>query len=339
MKTILLACCLLAAGSPSLHAQDTASAPALTLEEYEKARAFNVPDLDKDTYIKFDNAYILDRGDYLKPYFITGDDSLKKRIDLYKLIRKQGRAELGTVIYYTTETGKRYSACLPGFNAGGDIWEKYFGDIHTIDKEEQHFALKLSYVLSRQLGIQLYKAANQGKNMSKDNGTYGNDICFPGDMQVEMADGSTRPIGEIRAGDEILTVNPATLKTTRVKVKELTTHAVKNYAITQLLLLASTERTVAAPGGNARGYHEVLLTTRWLEATPNHPVPTPQGNRKIGELEPGDKLVCRDDHSGSYRNFTVWYKTESAGGLQQVYNIVTAGGSTLVLNGVIVSQK
>jgi len=339
MKTMLLACCLLLAGRSALRAQDTASATPLTLAEYEKARGFNVPDLDKDTYIKFENTYILDRGEYSKPYFITGDDSLKKRIDLYKLVRKQGRMELGTVIYYTTETGKRYSACLPGFNAGGDVWEKYFGDIHAIDKEEKNFALKLSYVLSRQLGVQLYKAANQGKNISKDNGTYGNDICFPGDMRVEMADGSTRPIGDVRAGEEILTVNPTTLERTRVKVKELTAHAVKNYAITKLLLLASTERTVAATGKDFAGFYEVVLTTRWLEATPNHPVPTPQGNRKIGALKTGDKLVCFDDRSGNYRNFTVWYKTESAGGLQQVYNIIAAGGSTLVLNGVIVLQK
>jgi len=102
----------------------------------------------------------------------------------------------------------------------------------AIDTEEKNFALKLSYVLSRQLGVQLYKAANQGKSISKDNGTYGNDICFPGDMRVEMADGSTRPIGEVRAGDEILTVESRHAKNDPGESEGIDGHMpVKNYAI------------------------------------------------------------------------------------------------------------
>jgi len=37
--------------------------------------------------------------------------------------------------------------------------------------------------------------------------------------------------------------------------------------------------------------------------------------------------------------FTVWDKTEGAGGMQQVYNIVAAEGNTLIMNGVMVNQK
>jgi hypothetical protein len=73
--------------------QDSTAAgkAALTMAEYEKAKTFSPADLDKDSYVKFENAYIIDRNDFGKPYFITGDDGLKKRIDLYKLIRKEGR--------------------------------------------------------------------------------------------------------------------------------------------------------------------------------------------------------------------------------------------------------
>lgn len=304
--------------------QDSATGRALTMAEYEKAKTFSPADLDKDSYVKFENAYILDRNDFGKPYFITGDDGLKKRIDLYKLIRKEGRAELGTVIFYTTEGGKRYMACLPGFKADGKIWEKYFEDIHAIDKEEKNFVLKLSYVLSRELGFQLYRATATGTQPGREReaGTYGNDICFPGDMLVTMADGSRRRLEDIRAGDIVATMDPDTRKTADVKVKELTVHEARNYAITRLLLVSAA--------GEGR---EVHLSSRLLQATPNHPILTLQGEKKMGELVEGDKVVSPDGV------FTVWDKQESAGGMQRVYNIVAEGGNTFIMNGVMVMQK
>src|ERR1700761_7946499 len=107
MKNLLFAAILSMACTGILHAQDTAANRALSMAEYEKSKTYSINDLDKDTYVKFDNAYILDRSGFGKPYFITGDDGMKKRIDLYRLILKDGRAELGTMIFYTTEKGKR----------------------------------------------------------------------------------------------------------------------------------------------------------------------------------------------------------------------------------------
>lgn len=310
---------------PAARAQmkDSAVSGALTMAEYEKAKSFSPGDLDKDSYVKFENAYILDRNDFGKPYFITGDDGLKKRIDLYKLIRKDGRIELGTMIFYTTEGGKRYMACLPGFKAEGKVWEKYFEDIHAIDREEKNFVLKLSYVLSRELGFQLYRAAATGASPSREreSGTYGNDICFPGDMLVTMSDGSRRPLCDVKAGDVVVAVNPSTGERTSVGVKELTVHEAKNYAITRLLLVSATVEG-----------REIKLLSRWLQATPNHPVMTSKGEKKSGELAVGDIVLCPE-------RFIVWDREEYAGGIQRVYNIVAAGGSTFIMNGVMVMQK
>lgn len=334
MKRILFSVCLLAAGAIGVRAQDSAASRALTMAEYEKAKTFAVGDPDKDTYVKFENAYILDHSGFGKPYFITGDDGKKKRIDLYKLILKDGRVELGTIIYYTTENGKRYTACLPGYKAEGKVWEKYFEDIHAIDKQEQYYVLKLSYVLSKELGFQLYRSATgaMGKDVSREAGTYGNDICFPGDMEVEMRGGVRKPLSELKAGDEVVTVDPATHREKTVVVKALTVHAVKNYAITRLLLLAATEK------GSRRG-REIALSSRVLEATPNHPMSTVSGEKTAGELKEGDKVLCLDQQMGRYREFMVWDKTEAAGGMQPVYNIVADEGSTFIMNGVMVMQK
>ncbi|HZE83848.1 MAG TPA: Hint domain-containing protein [Puia sp.] len=316
--------------------KDTVGARGLTLTEYERSKGFTVGDLDKDSYVKFENTYILDRNDFGKPYFITGDDGLKKRIDLYKLILKEGRVDLGTIIFYTTEKGQRYSACLPGFRADAKVWSKYFEDIHAIDKEEKNFVLKLSYVLSKELGFQLYRssAAAQGKDPGKEreSGTYGNEICFPGNMQVTLAGGSKKTLDEVRPGDEILAVDPATGQTTSVRVKELTVHEARNYAITELFLLHADEWTTAAG-------REVRLLSKTLRATPNHPMVTAGGNKKIGEIAEGEELRCLDERTGNYLEYTVWKRSESAGGIQKVFNIVAGGGSTFIMNDVMVLQK
>ena len=324
MKKIIFATVMLMVAQSVVRAQDTTAVRALTMEEYEKAKTFSVADPDKDTYVKFENAYILDHSGFGKPYFITGDDGKRKRIDLYKLIRKEDRTVIGTIIYYTTETGKRYTACMPDYRADAKVWNKYFEDIHGIEKQESFFVLKLSYVLSKELGFQLDRKAGQGAVDRSESGTYGNDICFPGDMRVTMAGGASKLLSLVKSGDRVVAVDPATHRERVVTVKALTAHAVKNYAITRLVLVSAVEKEA----------REVKLSSRVLEATPNHPM----GNgRTAGELMVGDRVWCAD--GAGFREYTVWDKTEGSGGAQRVYNIVADGGSTLVVNGVMVMQK
>ncbi len=275
---------------------------------------------------------MLDRYEARKPYFVTGDDGKKKRFDLYRLLLKEGMQELGTVIFYTDEKNKTYEACLPDFRADAKVWNRYFEDIHAIDKEEPNFVLKLSYVLSREFGFQLYKSANQGKDLAKESGTYGSDICFPGDVEVTMWNGSKKLLSDIEKGDKIVTVDPLTHQPSVTAVESLTVHEEKNYAITHLLLVSIDEKMVA-------GGMEVTLGYKELNATPNHPVMTMKGEKKIGSLATGDEILCLDKASGKYERFIVWNKNEYAGGLQKVYNIVAEGGDTFIMNDVMVLQK
>jgi hypothetical protein len=304
----------------------------LTMDEYKKAQSFTIANLDNDTYVKFENAYVLDRYESRKPYFITGSDGLKKRIDLYKLVAKEGMQEIGLMVFYTNEKGKLYKALVPDFTADAKVWEQYFQDIDNINKVEQNFILKLSYVLSKEVSFQQYKVLNGGKDMKEEAATYGNDICFPGEELVTMANGDKKMLKAVKNGDEVISVDPATKKNMVVKVKELTTHEAKNYAITQLVL-------VSAQTKNTKVGKEVKLNSKVLQATPNHPMLTKQGNIKIGEVAAGQEVLCLNEQTGKYEAFTVLQKTEQAGGVQKVYNIVADGGSTLLMNGVMVMQK
>ncbi|WP_316768319.1 Hint domain-containing protein [Pedobacter frigiditerrae] len=312
--------------------QKTVNPRPITMLEYDKAKKYTIADLDKDTYVKFDNIYILDRYEARKPYFITGDDGLKKRIDLYKFLAKEGMQELGVMVFYTTEKGKIYQALIPNFTAEGTVWEKYFQDIDNINKEEKNFILKLSYIISKELSYQQYKVLNSGKNLSEEAATYGSDICFPGDEAVAMADGSKKLLKDIKAGDDVLTIDPSTKITTVVKVKELTHHDAKNYALTKLTLMA--EKSIKTATAT-----EIKLSTKVLQATPNHPMLTKNGNFKIGAIKEGEEVLCLNELTGKYEAFVVWKKEEFAGGTQKVYNMVASSGTTFVMNGVMVMQK
>ena len=331
MRLSLVFCLTIAVGLS--FGQDVINPRPMTMAEYEKAKTFLIKDLDQDTYAKFENAYILDRYEMRKPYFITGDDGLKKRIDLYKLIAKEGMQELGLVIFYTNEKGKLYTACLPNFTADGKVWEKYFEDIHANDKIEKNYVLKLSYILSKEVGFQLYKSINQGKDISKESATYGNDICFPGDQDVLLADGTSKLLADVKTGDHVITVDPETKLNTVIEVKELVQHEAKNYAITRLVLTRAEEDLTK------RGGVEVMLHNKVVEATPNHPMQTTSGNKEIGKVTEGDEILCLNPMSGSYESYTVVTKQEYASGPQKVYNIIAGEGTPFLMNGVMVLQK
>jgi len=326
--TLCTALCLAGAAN----AQQKAPNPRpLTMAEYEKALTYKIADLDNDTYVKFDNAYVLDRYEGRKPYFITGSDGLKKRIDLYKLVAKENMQEIGLMVFYTSETGKKYQALVPDFTADAKVWDRYFNDIDNINKEEKNFILKLSYVLSKEMAFQQFKMLNNGKDMKEEAATYGNDICFPGDEEVTMSNGAKKLIKDVKSGDEVITVDPATHRSVATKVTGLTVHEAKNYALTKLVLVSAKEIKTAT------GTH-VLLSDKVLQATPNHPMMTKDGSFKMGEIALGQQVLCLND-KGQYETFTVLQKSEHGGGIQKVYNIVADSGSTLLMNGVMVMQK
>lgn len=332
MKKIIIFSFLMMAFAIANAQESKPTSRALTMAEYEKTKTFAIADLDKDTYVKFENAYILDRYEAKKPYLITGDDGMKKRMDLYKLVAKQDMQELGLMVFYTTENGKVYRALMPNYTADAKVWEKYFEDIHAIDKVEANFVLKLSYVLSKEMGYQLYKAMNQGKDLSKDAGTYGSDICFPGSDEVAMADGSKKLLKDIQQGDEVLTFDATTKQSVAVKVKGLTAHEAKNYAITTLLLV-NTKEVITKQGT------DVTLASKVLQTTPNHPIQTTNSIKEAGKIVIGEQMFCLDDSTKNNELFTVWNTSEQAGGTQKVYNIVATGGNTFIVNNVVVRQK
>lgn len=306
-------------------------ARGITMEEYDLAKTFEIQDLDNDTYVKFENKYILDRYEMRKPIYITGDDGNRKRVDVYKLVARQDLTDLGVMVFYTTETGKLYKALIPNFLADGAVWEKYFEDIHAIDNVEANFVLKLSYVLSREFSFQMMKSSGADAAID-EHATYGSDICFPGDQLVTLADGSQKELQNIEMGDQVITIDPESQQQTVVEVNKLVAHVPENYAITALTLIKTerneTEETL-----------ELTMAIKTLKATPNHPMLTSNGHKPICEVQVGELILSREKGSDSYSSYEVIETQEITEGVQPVFSIEANAGTTLMMNGVMVKQK
>jgi intein/homing endonuclease len=147
-----------------------------------------------------------------------------------------------------------------------------------------------------------------------------------------MADGSTKILQDIKTGDEVITVDPVSKQTSVAKVQALTEHVAKNYAITELLLIRTTEI-------NTNKGAEINLHTKILKATPNHPVKTTTEIKQAGDIKTGDEVWCLNEQTNCYEKYTVWNKLQYAGGLQKVYNIIAESGETFIMNSVLVMQK
>lgn len=314
-------------------AQSGSDAPRpITMEEYELAQTFEVSDLDNDTYVKVgDGDYILDRYELRQPIYITGDDGIQKRVDIYKLVEHENLDELGLLFFYTNENNEVYKALLPNYTADGEVWEQYFEDIHAIDESEQNYVLKLSYVLSRELSFQMFKNMQGGEFVEED-ATYGSDICFPGDQLVELTDGRVKQMKEVVAGDKIMTHDPATNSQKVTTVDELVAHMPSNYAITKLTLMHS-ERSEQPDGVF------VDLSIKELKATPNHPMTTSAGDMEIGKIEIGDEILSWNEKDHAYQSYMVLNTIEITEGVQPVYSIKASDESPIKVNGVLVRQK
>lgn len=311
------------------YAQDDALR-GMTQEEYELAKTAQVDDLDNDTYVKIgDGDYVLDRYEMKPPYFITGDSGIKKRIDVYKLLDRESMGELGLVVYFTnTEAEETFNLVIPNMATKGDVWNMYFDDIHQHDREEGDVALKMSYVLSKEVAYLMQKSSGVDMSaMDQDNSDY--DFCFAADARVTMADGSDKMISEVEVGDVVLTLDQGISKP--VLVEGIDIHQKAEIQLAKAVLFP-VESVTASLNGTA-GTAAIELT-----ATANHPVLTTAGKKALGDLQSGDILLKYDAQSGQSVAYQVHFVSPAYDFVKKVYNLEVEGESYLV-NELLVLEK
>lgn len=314
--------------SLSSYAQDE-PLRGMTADEYEIAKSAQVEDLDNDTYVKIsDGNYVLDRYEMKPPYFITGDSGIKKRIDVYKIMDRESMGDLGLVVYFTnTEADETFNLVIPNMATSGEVWNMYFDDIHQRDREEGDVALKMSYVLSKEVAYLMQKSSGVDMSaMDQENSDY--DFCFAADALVTMADGSDKMISEVEVGESILTIEQGMSKL--VRVEGIDTHQKADITLAKAVLFPVEEVTASLTS--------IRFSVTELIATSNHPVMTASGAKALGELLPGDLLTKYDAQTGHSTQYKVHFVNPTYKSAKKVYNLDVEGEHYLV-NQVLVLEK
>jgi hypothetical protein len=305
-------------------AQDTSQPRGMTAEEYKIAREVTVEDLDHDTYVKLaDGKYVLDRYEMKPPYFITGDSGVKKRIDLYKLVDRASMGELGLIAFFTNvEAGETFNLVIPNMATSGEVWNLYFDDIHQHDREEKDVALKMSYILSKEVAYLMQKSS--GVDMSAmDAAGSDYDFCFPAQALVTMADGSMKKIADIEGGDAVITYEANEKVTT--KVVSVSVHKKADIKLSKVILIPEVTLTATVSFDDS-----YVTSVVELVATGNHPVMTEAGRKTIETLKPGDVMYRHHPMTNALEKYKVGFTAHDFDTTSTVYNLTTEAGSYLV---------
>ncbi len=311
-------------------AQENTKPQGMSPEAYQAAVQAKVDDLDNDTYVKLnDGRYVLDRYDMKPPYMITGDSGVKKRIDLYKFVDRETMNELGIVAFFTdTEANKTFNLVIPNLTSTAEVWNMYFDAIHAHDREEKDVALKMSYILSKEMAYLMQKSSGADVSaMEQGNDDY--DFCFPGSATVSLGDGSTKPIAEVVPGEEVRAYDHGKLTVARVTAVHV--HRKKQISLTKVILFPVEEVTAAQHGT----YYSAATT---LLATPNHPVLTSHGKTEAGVLKSGDILYYLNPATQQFELYQVHAAANQFDAADTVYSITTSRGNHII-HGIVVLDK
>jgi hypothetical protein len=309
-------------------------ARGLTLDEYKKAKTFAVNDLDNDTYLKFENAYVLDRYEMRPPYVFKYSDGIERRIYLYRLLDNKTKASLGmTAVYFTPGDGKKIHVCIPNPQAEKAVWAQYIDDLKEYAGAEKGFGSAFAYVTSRELAA---LAGGGAGATAASAGKTDFDVCFPAFARVTLADGTEKAIADVRPGDRVASYNPATGTRQTAVVQGVQVHDRQLYLVQSVVL--TTTDLFASREGHRMGTQVVL------QATPNHPVWTSTGAVPLGQLTTGATVQCLAAGADAFTTFRVTAANRDVNATtgsfytDKVYNLVT-DKPQYVVNGTVVMGK
>ncbi|MCC9167858.1 Hint domain-containing protein [Pontibacter harenae] len=302
---------------------------SLTVEDYKKYTSFKIESPEEDTYIKFESTYILDRE--AKPYVFNYSDGVERKIYVYKMLKGANRDEVGTMAMYAApKSGKTIKVCIPGAGADKKVWDYYIDELKLNGEQEKGFLSTLAFVLSREYSHE-HANAGKGSTVAKENDDY--DFCFPGGALVALADGTAKPIEQVKAGDKVVAFDVNSRGTRQTTVTGVQAHyKEEGIQITKLVLLPTEEIFASADSWTP-------ATPIEIESTGNHPIYTKDGKKEMRQIEAGDILYHFDSSMRGFREYRVVAKVlQEQQLINQVYNLETEAGNYLV-NGTVVLDK
>ncbi len=144
---------------------------------------------------------------------------------------------------------------------------------------------------------------------------------FSGTAPVTMADGSVKPIAEVRVGEHVKTCKDG--KSTSTQVKQIDIYNQPNSTLTAIYL---------RPAENEKPHAQTMVPALLLEATPHHLVQTKRGKKRMNRLSKRDILYHYEPSTGIVSSWKVGAVKENARRINKAYNLETEEGTYLIDN-------
>ncbi len=310
--------------------QPTDADPAgMTLEQLKAIKAIKIANLDKDTYFKADG-FILDRYEERPAYVFNYTDGITRKIYLYKIFSAENTKELGLLAIYKNEkSGEVKPFVIPGASADRKAWDAYIDDLKYVGEKEPGLMSTLTFVLSREMaGLLSGGAGKSDEGGAKKKEEY--NFCFAPDAPVTLADGSSKEISKLVAGDVVLGYSTQRKAFAPTTITQVSQHTNRDFALTGVWLSAISELTADA--------RTVPTTPTLLEATSNHPVLTATGRKALGDVKAGDILYRYERGTNQMAAYKVVQLDSKTRTVQTVYNLTTEAGAYLVGETVVLDK-
>lgn len=299
---------------------------AMSAADYKALKGLMIKNMEKDTYVKFDAGYVLDRYEMKPPFVFKFSDGVERKIYLYRVYETGQMQELGLLAkYVTSKSDQVWNLPIPSAPSGKEAWGLYIDDIKDYDKATSGFAACLAFALSKETMQML--GGGTGETQASSDEEY--EYCFPADAPVRLADGTELPIALLRPGMMVATYgDQGQLSATRLMA--VRRHATRPSVLWQLE--AGLTETLTA------GLRAPVAATLTLTATGNHPLLTPTGRRALADLRHGDVVYGFDSGLNGFQEMVVRSLTPLPTPADVVYTLETEHGNYLVSQTVVTDK-
>jgi hypothetical protein len=302
----------------SLFASAQEEKRGITKAEFAVVKTLTITNLEKDTYVKTDKGFILDRYESRPAFVFKFSDGIERRIYLYKVFESDKMKEVGMLAFFVTpKDGKQLKLCIPNAMADKEVWGQYIDDLKDNDKKISGFSSCIAFVLSRE-----FSGGGENKASGDDY-----EYCFPATVRVRMADSTEKTIDNVKTGEKIAVYNPQNHLAETATITAVQIHDNKDFALTKLVLFPVENETASLMKINE---------SIELEATPNHPVFTEAGKKNMRDIKTGDVLYFVENQKiKKYQVHAVFAEVRK---VNRVFNLVTDKGVYLI-NDLVVFGK
>ncbi|WP_020528194.1 Hint domain-containing protein [Flexithrix dorotheae] len=312
-----------------IQAQDEGTTKGMTEEDFKTIKTLKIKNLEKDTYVKFDEGYVLDRYELKKPYAFNFADGKERKVYLYNVYETEEMNTIGFLaIYSNADDGKTYNICIPGVGADKACWGLFIDELKYRGEEEAGLLPTVAFAFSKELSNLLYAMEN-GMEAAEVSAEEEYEYCFPETALVTMADGSQKTIDKVNIGEEVLMLDRKLKEVTTTKITGIDIHQRVEIQIGTLYFLP--HHLMSSSSVHLSEIFE-------LRATLNHPVITTDGIKPLGKIKSGDEIFYWSQNDQKLMKYQVFHILKNGQKVTKVYNLKTEGGG-FIADGVGVKVK